>query len=205
MGNGNNSNITRREGEVTTKDRQKILNQRPITLWLTGLSAAGKSTLAYALERQLVEMGYLCYVLDGDNIRHGLNSNLGFSVVDRSENIRRVAEVARLMNDAGLIVITAFISPSRVDRERAKTIIGSEYFSEIFINSKLASCETRDPKGLYKLARSGRISEFTGVSAPYEVPMNPDFEIVSDGESVDRSLKKLVDFVLPFLAGCYDS
>ena len=145
-------------GHVCRADRAELLGQAPLTLWLTGLSAAGKSTLAFALERTLHDRGRACYVLDGDNVRHGLNRNLGFSPADRSENIRRIAEVARLMNDAGLIVITAFISPWRADRAAARQIVGAASFLEVHVSTPLAVCEARDPKGFYGQARRGELA-----------------------------------------------
>lgn len=195
------TNLTWQSGHVSAVERQALLKQRPLTIWLTGLSAAGKSTLAFALERLLIESGHPCYVLDGDNVRHGLNSNLGFSVEDRSENIRRVAEVAKLMNDAGLIVITAFISPFRADRDKARAIIGDGVFQEVFIDAGLDACEARDPKGLYKKARAGQIAEFTGISSPYEAPLSPALVISSATQSKTVSLTALVDFIRPLLRG----
>lgn len=165
------------EGHVQAKDRCQLLRQQPVTIWLTGLSASGKSTLAFTLERHLVDIGHACYVLDGDNVRHRLNKDLGFSHQDRTENIRRIAEVARLMNNAGLIVITAFISPYREDRESAKQIIGAENFVEVYVNTPIAACEARDPKNMYKRARAGEIAGFTGVNDPYEPPEFPDLKI----------------------------
>lgn len=171
--------IHRQEGDVSSKEREKLLKQRPATLWMTGLSGSGKSTIAYALEKKLMVAGHLCYVLDGDNVRHGLNRDLGFSPQDRSENIRRVAEVARLMNDAGVIVITAFISPYREDRQRAKEIIGEARFIEVFVDTPLEVCEKRDPKGLYAKARAGIVTEFTGVNSPYESPEAPALHLTT--------------------------
>lgn len=175
-------------GQVEGSERGKLLRQKPATVWLTGLSGAGKSTLAYALERRLVSAGHAAYVLDGDNVRHGLNSDLGFSPQDRSENIRRVAEVARLMNDAGLIVVTAFISPYREDRAMARRIIGDDCFLEVHVSTALGVCEARDPKGLYRRARAGQLPEFTGITAPYEAPEAPalavDTERLPGEESV---------------------
>lgn len=168
-----NCRVTWHGGHVTAEDRRHLLGHRPRTLWLTGLSASGKSTLAFALERKLIDAGRACYVLDGDNVRHGLNSNLGFSHQDRTENIRRIAEVAQLMNDAGLIVVTAFISPYREDRAMAGRIIGQDRFREIHVSTPMAICEQRDPKGLYDKARAGIIADFTGISAPYEPPEHP--------------------------------
>lgn len=179
-------------GHVTSAERQSLLGQRPLTIWLTGLSAAGKSTLAFALERELMADGHACYVLDGDNVRHGLNRNLGFSHEDRTENVRRVAEVARLMNEAGLIVITSFISPFRADRLMAREIIGPDYFGEVYVSTTLAVCESRDPKGLYSKARTGKVAEFTGISSPYEPPSLPDLIIDTAQLSLDESVSQLV-------------
>lgn len=164
-------------------------------LWLTGLSGSGKSTLAMALEVALIALGYSCYVLDGDNLRKGLNTDLSFSPSDRAENIRRVGEVAALFCDAGLICITAFISPYRTDRERARNAIGNA-FHEIHIATDLATCESRDPKGLYKKARTGALSEFTGISAPYETPQQPELKLDTAGESIETSLAKLVAYIV---------
>jgi adenylylsulfate kinase len=182
-------------GQVCLAERQKLLGQQPVTVWLTGLSASGKSTLAFALERALVDQGRACYVLDGDNVRHGLNRNLGFSHEDRTENIRRIAEVARLMNDAGLIVITSFISPYRTDRSAAREVIGATSFREVFVSTSLAVCESRDPKGLYTKARAGQVAEFTGVSSPYEAPDSPDLAIDTAQVSVDDAVLQLVSLV----------
>jgi len=182
-------------GQVSPADRAALLGQQPRTLWLTGLSAAGKSTLAFALERELHDRGRACTVLDGDNVRHGLNRNLGFSAADRRENIRRIAEVARLMNDAGLIVITAFISPWRADRAAARAIIGAECFLEVYVSTPLAVCEARDPKGFYGQARRGELLEFTGVSSPYEPPANADLTLdtaqLSQAEAVEQLARLL--------------
>jgi adenylylsulfate kinase len=170
------TNITWHEGHVDRGIRQELLKQRGATVWLTGLSASGKSTLAFTLEHALLQEGRLAYVLDGDNIRHGLNYNLGFSAADRSENIRRVAEVARLFADAGLIVLTAFISPYRCDRDNARALHerGGVPFFEVFVDAPLAVCEERDPKGLYAKARAGQIKQFTGIDDPYEPPLRTD-------------------------------
>jgi len=182
-------------GQVSPADRAALLGQQPRTLWLTGLSAAGKSTLAFALERELHDRGRACTVLDGDNVRHGLNRNLGFSAADRRENIRRIAEVARLMNDAGLIVITAFISRWRPDRAAARAIIGAECFLEVYVSTPLAVCEARDPKGFYGQARRGELLEFTGVSSPYEPPANADLTLdtaqLSQAEAVEQLARLL--------------
>jgi len=183
--------IHRQEGEVLNKDRERILKQRPATLWLTGLSGSGKSTVAYEVEKKLIASGHLCYVLDGDNVRHGLNRDLGFSPQDRTENIRRVAEVARLLNEAGMIVITAFISPYREDREQAKKIIGEDRFIEVFLDAPIEICEKRDPKGLYEKARAGLIPEFTGVNAPYEAPEAPALWIKTSELAADLAAENL--------------
>ena len=189
------SNIVWQKGHVSPLDRQKLLNQLPISIWLTGLSGAGKSTLAFLLESQLIAKGRACCVLDGDNVRHGLNRDLGFSDLDRTENIRRIAEVSRLMNSAGLIVITAFISPLRSDREMAKAIIGEAY-REIFVSTAIEVCETRDPKGLYQKARQGLVKDFTGVSAPYETPTNPSLIIDTAVRSKEDSVSEIMQLIL---------
>jgi adenylyl-sulfate kinase len=190
------SNIVFQVGRINVNDRKSILQQNPKTIWLTGLSASGKSTLAYALEEALIRQGQLCYVLDGDNIRHGLSSNLNFSHQDRTENIRRIAEVAKLMNDAGLIVITAFISPYRQDREMAAQIIGAEFYREVYVSTSINTCEQRDPKGLYKKARAGEIADFTGISAPYEPPLQPSLSLDTSQLSLQQATQILVDLAL---------
>lgn len=179
-------------GQVTAEERRLHVDQRPATIWLTGLSGAGKSTLACALERRLLQAGRSACVLDGDNLRHGLNSDLGFSAQDRKENIRRSAEVARLMNDAGLIVLCAFISPLRTDRDMARRIIGDARFVEIHVSTPRSVCEERDPKGLYKKARAGLIPEFTGVSAPYEAPLLPALVLDGGSLSLDECCERLL-------------
>jgi adenylyl-sulfate kinase len=165
-------------------------------VWLTGLSGAGKSTLAFALERALVDEGRVCCVLDGDNVRLGLNRDLGFAAEDRSENIRRIAEVAHLMNDAGLIVIAAFICPLLADRTIAKSIIGATLFREVHVSTSLAVCEARDPKGMYAKARAGTLQQFTGISSPYEVSPDPDMTIDTSAISVDEAVRALRTLVL---------
>ncbi len=185
-------NITRHRGAVPPERRHELLGQKPATLWFTGLSGAGKSTVGFALEKRLMDMGHACYVLDGDNIRHGLNRDLGFSPQERSENIRRIAEVARLMNDAGVIVITAFIAPYCEDRDRAREIIGEGFF-EVFVDAPIEVCEQRDPKGLYEKARKGQIAEFTGVSAPYEAPQSPEVHLHTDRDALEASVDRLVE------------
>lgn len=188
--------IVWQESQVSAADRARLLKQRPVTIWLTGLSGAGKSTLAFALEHRLVELGRACFVLDGDNVRHGLNRDLGFSPADRAENIRRIAEVAKLMNQAGLIVISAFISPYREDREIARQIIGQENFREIHVSTSLQVCEQRDPKGLYKRARAGNIPEFTGITAPYETPLHPALALDTASMGVASCVDALLDILL---------
>lgn len=169
--------IKKFEGSVDMVTRASMFGQRPLTIWLTGLSGAGKSTIAYELERHLIALRRPCYVLDGDNVRHGLTSDLGFCRAERRENIRRVAHVAQLMNDAGLIVITSLISPMREDRAMAREIIGADQFVEAYLSASVDICAARDPKGLYAKAKSGAIASFTGISAPYERPDNPDLDI----------------------------
>ena len=184
-------NITAHAGHVTVADRAALLRQKGVTLWLTGLSASGKSTLAYEFEKRLIADGRLCYVLDGDNIRHGLNRDLGFSPEDRAENLRRVAEVARLFNEAGVIVITAFISPYQRNRDDARRIVGAERFLEVFVDAPIGVCESRDPKGLYRKARAGEIGEFTGVSAPYEPPATPEIRLPTGEWTLEECVEHL--------------
>jgi bifunctional enzyme CysN/CysC len=194
-------NIFWTEGKITARARAMRSGHRGAVIWLTGLSGAGKSTIAQALERELFQRAMHTYVLDGDNIRHGLNSNLGFSPDDRVENIRRVSEVAKLMADAGAVVITAFISPYRMDRSRAREIAleGSSEFIEVFVDAPLEVCEARDPKNLYKKARAGQIREFTGIDAPYEAPEDPEIVVHTDRQSVDESVATILEQLLPRL------
>lgn len=188
-------NISPEDSLVTEEDRARILRQKPATIWLTGLSGSGKSTIARQLEKELIELGCACYMLDGDNVRHGLNRDLGFSDEDRTENIRRIGEVSGLFNNAGIIVITSFISPFRRDRRNAREIIGGDRFVEVFVDAPLEVCEQRDPKGLYKKARAGEISGFTGVQAPYEEPESPEIHLntaeMSGPDCVAAVLKEL--------------
>lgn len=177
------TNITWHETTVSMKDREQLLNQRGCVIWFTGLSGSGKSTLANVIAHLLHKRDHHTYVLDGDNVRHGLNKNLGFSPEDREENIRRVGEVAKLFVDAGTIVMTAFISPYRADRDQARDLLSENRFVEVYVDCPLDVCEERDPKGLYKKARSGEIKEFTGISAPYEAPEDP--EVVIDTSQLD--------------------
>ena len=183
------NNLFKVTQRVTREEREDLLKQKGKTIWLTGLSGSGKSTIANELACKLHNLGKLVYVLDGDNIRMGLNKDLGFSDNDRKENIRRIAEVANLMTDLGVIVITAFISPFENERQIAKDIIGKDNFTEVYIKAPLDVCEERDPKGLYKKARTGEIPMFTGIDSPYEEPMNPDMFIKTDKMSVEDSVE----------------
>ena len=186
------TNITWHEGHVGRDEREKLLKQRGCLIWFTGLSGSGKSTIAYTVEHELVKRGHLCYVLDGDNIRHGLNKNLGFSAEDRAENIRRIGEVAHLFTQAGVIAMTAFISPYRADRDKARAIAGEGNFIEVFLKCALEVCEERDPKGLYKKARAGEIPEFTGISAPYEEPNKPEIIVDTGAQTLEESAQAVL-------------
>lgn len=181
--------------KVTGKQRKERLKQQPKLIWFTGLSGSGKSTLANAVESQLFEDGYLTYLLDGDNIRTGLNKDLGFSDSERIENIRRIAEVAKLMMDAGLLVVSAFISPFRGEREMIADLVGKDNFLEVFVDCPLEVCEQRDVKGLYAKARKGIIKNFTGIDSPYEKPLNPTVHIYSDKEELSKSVQKVIDTI----------
>ncbi len=180
-------------------DREKRLQQKSKVLWLTGLSGSGKSTIAQHLERKLYNKGFFAQVLDGDNIRSGINNNLGFGLEDRQENIRRIAEVAKLYLNSGVITLNSFISPTLTIRQMAADIIGPDDFIEIYINTPLEICEKRDVKGLYKKARAGQIKGFTGIDSPYEAPINPAFEIKTDGQTIEQSVQQLFDFLLPII------
>ena len=181
------SNIFKQNQTLTNDDREKLINQKSIVIWLTGLSGSGKSSIANELANELYKMGKLSYILDGDNIRLGLCKDLGFSDEDRKENIRRIAETAKLMSDTGIIVITAFISPFINEREMAKKIVGEDKFFEIYVDTPLYLCETRDPKGLYKKARLGEISNFTGIDSPYEIPNSPYLSINTENSSIKET------------------
>ena len=187
------TNITWHEATVTAEDREKLLNQKGCVIWFTGLSGSGKSTLANAVEQGLHQQQHHTYVLDGDNVRHGLNKNLGFSPADREENIRRIGEVAKLFADAGTIVMTAFISPYRADRDQARALIAEDRFVEVFVDCPLDVCEQRDTKGLYKKARTGEIKEFTGISAPYEPPLNPEVTVNTAALSIEECAQAVVE------------
>lgn len=182
---------------MSRDDKEQLLRQRGMMLWFTGLSGSGKSTVAIALERELHSRGLLCRILDGDNIRSGINNNLGFSAEDRVENIRRIAEVGRLFVDTGIITIAAFISPNNQLREMAAEIIGKDNFVEVFVSTPLEECEKRDVKGLYAKARRGEIKNFTGISAPFEAPEHPDITLDTSKLPVEESVKILLDYVLP--------
>lgn len=195
------SNITWSEGKITPDERMQLLRQDAATIWLTGLSGSGKTTLAFEVEKRLFMHGHVAYALDGDNMRHGLNRDLGFSPRDRTENIRRIAEVARLFNNAGIFVVTAFISPYRADRAMARDIIGAGRFIETHLAAGMEICERRDPKGLYKKARAGEISDFTGVSAPYEAPENPALSIDTGCLGVEESVSEILCAVRPRFRG----
>ena len=187
-------NITGHNFKTTRKDRESIKNQKAFTIWMSGLSGSGKSTIANLVEEKLISLGYHTYILDGDNTRMGLNKDLGFSEEARVENIRRVSEVCKLMNDAGLIVICSFISPFEKNREQAKQIIG-EGFMEIFIDADLSTCEERDPKGLYKKARTGEIKEFTGISSPFETPQNATVLKNNTEEDLEKNVNFLIELI----------
>lgn len=189
------TNITWHGGNVTKADREKLLKQKGVTIWFTGLSGSGKSTLAREVEKQLFEQGRLVYVLDGDNVRHGLNKNLGFSPEDREENIRRVGEVAHLFADAGFITLTAFISPYIKDRDNARALSEDGEFIEVYVDCPVEECEKRDPKGLFKKARAGIIKEFTGISAPYEAPVKPEVVVKTAELTLEESAIKVLHYL----------
>ena len=189
------TNIKWHHGKITKEDRVKLLNQKGATIWVTGLSGSGKSTIAVELEHALIENRHQAYILDGDNIRHGLNKNLGFSPEDRTENIRRIGEVAKLFTEANIITIAAFVSPYREDRDNVRKLLGHGEFVEIYVNCSLEVCETRDTKGLYKKARAGEVKDFTGISAPYEEPLNPELKIDSSKLSVEESTREILNYL----------
>ena len=191
------TNITWHEGHVTREERARLLKQRGVTLWFTGLSGSGKSTIAFTLEHVLVQRGQLAYVLDGDNIRHGLNKNLGFSAADREENIRRIGEVAKLFADLGAITMTSFISPYRKDRDTVRALHAADKlpFIEVYVNTPIATCEERDPKGLYKKARAGQLKNFTGIDDPYEAPLQPEVTIDATSTSPQEAAVLLINYL----------
>lgn len=180
------------EHSVDKTHRARLKHQSPAVLWFTGLSGSGKSTIAGALEQRLVELGYHTYLLDGDNVRHGLCADLGFSEQDRRENIRRIGELAKLMADAGLIVLTAFISPHRSERQRVRALMPEGEFLEVFVNTQLAVCEQRDPKGLYKKARAGELTQFTGIDSVYEAPLEAEIDLPAGEEPVEVLVERCI-------------
>ncbi len=182
---------------ISRDQRITVFHQQPFVIWMTGLSGSGKSTLASALERRLTDKGFKAYLLDGDTLRSGLNKDLGFTDDDRKENIRRIGEVCKLMNEAGLIIIASFISPFRSERDFVRALIPVTDFAEVYVNASIEVCEGRDVKGLYKKARSGAIKDFTGVGAPYEPPLNPELILNTDRETEEESLTALLDYILP--------
>lgn len=186
------TNIYWHEGDIKKADRERQNNHRGACLWFTGLSGSGKSTLSVAVQNKLFEKGVKTYILDGDNVRHGLNKDLGFSPEDRTENIRRIGEVAGLFVDAGVLVMTAFISPYREDRDKVRALMNDGDFVEVFVDCDLAVCEERDPKGLYKKARAGEIPQFTGISAPYEAPENAEMVINTSSASLDECVDQVI-------------
>ena len=189
------SNVIYHQATVTRKRRNKLNEHHSVVLWFTGLSGSGKSTLAHALEEKLYQKGFRTFVLDGDNVRHGLNSNLDFSEPSRTENIRRISEVSKLMLESGLIVMTAFISPFNKDRNEARKLISNDDFIEIYCKASLETCEARDVKGLYKRARAGEIKNYTGVDSPYEEPENPELIINTNDETLENSVSKILNFL----------
>jgi len=189
------TNVIYHQASVTRKRRNKLNDHRSVVIWFTGLSGSGKSTLAHALEEKLFQKNCRTFVLDGDNVRHGLNSNLDFSQAGRTENIRRISEVSKLMMESGLIVMTAFISPFNEDRNEAKKLISSDDFIEIYCKASLETCESRDVKGLYRRARAGEITNYTGIDSPYEVPENPELTIDTDNQSLEGSVSTILSFL----------
>ncbi len=189
------NNITWQNGSVTRVQREQINGHKGCTVWLTGLSGAGKSTLAHRVEERLVAEGCRTYVLDGDNVRHGLCRDLGFTAEDRCENIRRIGEVGKLMTDAGLIVISAFISPFRSDRDGVRKLLGDDDFVEVYCDAPLHVCETRDVKGLYQKARAGQLAEFTGISSPYEEPLNPEIVVHTGRDGLDVCAGMILNYL----------
>ena len=189
------SNVIYHHASVTRQRRNKLNEHRSVVLWFTGLSGSGKSTLAHALEEKLYQKGCRTFVLDGDNVRHGLNSNLDFSESGRTENIRRISEVSKLMLESGLIVMTAFISPFNKDRNEARKLISNDDFIEVYCKASLETCEARDIKGLYKLARAGEIKNYTGIDSPYEKPESPELIIDTDQQSLEESIANILGFL----------
>ncbi|GAA0485406.1 adenylyl-sulfate kinase [Salinibacillus aidingensis] len=193
---GKSENIVWHESKVTKADREKLNGHKGAVLWFTGLSGSGKSTISVEVEKELHARGIHTYRLDGDNVRHGLNKNLGFSPDDRKENIRRIGEVSKLMVDAGLVTLTAFISPYREDRDNIRELLGDREFIEVFVKASVETCESRDPKGLYKKARAGEIKGFTGIDAPYEEPVNPEITVDTDKQTLEESVQQIVEYFI---------
>jgi adenylylsulfate kinase len=188
-------NVIKHDYKTTKIQREELHGHKAYLLWFTGLSGSGKSTLANLVEIALHKQGLSTYILDGDNIRKGINKDLSFAPEDRTENIRRIAEISNLMLDAGVITLAAFVSPYIKDRQEVQQIVGTDNFIEIFVNTSLEECERRDVKGLYKKARSGEIKNMTGISAPYEAPINPDLEVITDGQSIEESIEIIINFI----------
>jgi len=188
-------NITKHTYKITKSNRKQQHGHKAYLIWFTGLSGSGKSTLANLVEIALHKKGLSTYILDGDNIRQGINKDLSFTPEDRTENIRRIAEISNLMLDAGVLTLAAFISPYIKDREGVQKIVKAENFIEIYVNTSLKECERRDVKGLYKKARTGEVKNMTGISAPYEAPVNPDLEVITDGHSIEESVKTILEFI----------
>ncbi len=193
-------NIIPHTYQISLQDRRKANNHNSLLLWFTGLSGSGKSTIANVVEQKLFQQGIKTYTLDGDNTRKGINKDLTFAPEDRTENIRRIAEVSNLMIDAGLVVLAAFVSPYKKDRQNIRSIVKDANFVEVYINTSVEECERRDVKGLYKKARAGEIKNMTGISAPYEAPENPDIEIKTENETVEAAAQRIVDYITPKLS-----
>lgn len=190
------SNVVWHQTTIKNKDRNMLLNQKPFLLWFTGLSASGKSTIANIVEQKLYQMKYNTYLLDGDNVRHGLNGDLGFNEKSRVENIRRIGEVSKLFLDAGIITLTAFISPFMSDRQLVRELFKDGQFIEVFIDSSLEICESRDPKGMYAKARAGEITNFTGISSPYEAPLNPEIHVINNLITLDKASDQIIEYLI---------
>lgn len=190
------THVTRHKGLVSMEDRERLHKHKGAVLWFTGLSASGKSTISHMVEKKLHDMGCSTYVLDGDNVRHGLCGDLGFAAKDRVENIRRIGEMVNLFVDAGIISLTAFISPFREDRDRVRNIVGADRFVEIFVDCPLEECMRRDPKGIYAKAKRGEIKHFTGISSPYEAPLNPELVIHSNKEHFEAAADRVIDMMI---------
>jgi len=190
------TNIVWHQTTITNANRSKLLNQKPFLLWFTGLSASGKSTIANIVEQKLYQMKYNTFLLDGDNVRHGLNSDLGFNEKSRVENIRRIGEVSKLFLDAGIITLTAFISPFKSDRQLVRELFEVGQFIEVFIDSSIEVCENRDPKGMYAKARKGEIKNFTGISSPYEAPLNPEIHVANNLITLDEASDQIIEYLI---------